>query len=55
MATSFSDASVRDYYWTFNDDIVYIQDLIADDQYKMFTLDVTTLNSRLVLMKIKLK
>ena len=55
MATSFSDASVRDYYWTFNDDIVFIQDLITDDQYKMFTLDVSTLKTRVILSENKVR
>jgi dipeptidyl aminopeptidase/acylaminoacyl peptidase len=55
MATSFDDASIRDYYWTFNDDIVFIQDLITDDQYRMFTLDVSTLKTRVILAENKVR
>jgi dipeptidyl aminopeptidase/acylaminoacyl peptidase len=43
MATSFTDYSVRDYSWTFNNQIIFTQDIIAFDQYKMYTLDVATL------------
>src|ERR1700712_1082348 len=46
MATSFSDFPIRDYYWTYNDQIVFIQDLITEDQYKIFALDVATLKVR---------
>src|SRR5580704_8098405 len=38
MAASLDDYPIRDYYWTFNDQIVFLQDVIAADQYKMFTL-----------------
>jgi dipeptidyl aminopeptidase/acylaminoacyl peptidase len=55
MATSFDDASIRDYYWTFNDNIVFIQDLITDDQYRMFTLDVSTLKTRVILAENKVR
>src|SRR5882762_10264562 len=36
MATSFTDYSIRDYSWTYNDQIVLSQDIIALDEYKMF-------------------
>ena len=49
MATSFNDYSVRDYYWTYNDQIVYTQDIISLDQYKIFSLNVSTLQSRNIL------
>ncbi len=49
MATSFGDYPIRDYYWTFNDQIVFLQDQIASDQYKMFTLDVATLQVKPIL------
>src|ERR1700761_5500476 len=49
MATSFDDYPIRDYYWTFNDQIVFLQDLIATDQYKMYTLDVATLQVKAIL------
>src|ERR1700748_1318993 len=44
MATSFTDYSVRgDYNWTYNNDIVFFQDDIAQDEIKMFTLDIESL------------
>lgn len=49
MATSFSDYSVRDYSWTYNNQIVLIQDIISLDEYKMFALDVATLKTREIL------
>jgi dipeptidyl aminopeptidase/acylaminoacyl peptidase len=42
MATSFSDYPVREYSWTYNNQIVFIQDIIELDEYKMFVLDVTS-------------
>ncbi|QXV65471.1 S9 family peptidase [Mucilaginibacter sp. 21P] len=42
MATNFTDYSVRDYTWTFNNQIVLTQDIIASDQFKVYTLDVVT-------------
>ena len=55
MVTSFSDAPIRDYYWTFNDDIVFIQDLIAEDQFNISTLDVATQKVKLILTESKVK
>jgi dipeptidyl aminopeptidase/acylaminoacyl peptidase len=50
MATSFTDYAVRgDYFWTYNDQIVFVQDIVALDQYKMFALDVATLKVRDIL------
>ncbi|MDB5005728.1 MAG: hypothetical protein JWP45_121, partial [Mucilaginibacter sp.] len=44
MATSFTDYSLRgDYFWTFNDKIVFSQDIIALDELKLFTLDIADL------------
>lgn len=44
MATSFTDYSVRgDYLWTNNNKIVFFQEIIAVDVYKMFVLNVATL------------
>jgi dipeptidyl aminopeptidase/acylaminoacyl peptidase len=42
MATSFTDYSVREYSWTYSNQIVFIQDIISLDEYKMFSLDVST-------------
>jgi len=45
MATSFTDYSVRgDYFWTYNNKIVFFQDLISVDETKMFVLDIPTLD-----------
>ncbi|MBK0380394.1 alpha/beta hydrolase family protein [Mucilaginibacter segetis] len=49
MATSFTDYSVRDYSWTYSNQIVFTQDIIADDVYKLFALDVATLKIRSLL------
>lgn len=43
MATSFGDYSVRgDYFWTYNNQVVFFQEIIALDEIKMYTLDVST-------------
>src|ERR1700761_9715924 len=37
MATSFADAGVRgDYIWTYDNEIVFIQDVIASDEFRLF-------------------
>ncbi|HEK22164.1 MULTISPECIES: alpha/beta hydrolase family protein [unclassified Mucilaginibacter] len=43
IATQFTDYSVRDYTWTFNNRIVFTQDIIAIDQFRVYTLDVATM------------
>jgi dipeptidyl aminopeptidase/acylaminoacyl peptidase len=43
MATNFTDYSVRDYSWTFNDQIILTQDIIAVDEFKIYMLDVASL------------
>ncbi|MBV8391509.1 MAG: hypothetical protein JO080_17010, partial [Mucilaginibacter sp.] len=49
MATSFDDYPVRNYSWTYNNQIVVIQDVISIDQYKMYALDVPELKLRDIL------
>jgi dipeptidyl aminopeptidase/acylaminoacyl peptidase len=49
MATSFTDYSVIDYSWTYNDQIIFSQDIISMDEYKMYALDVSTLKTRNIL------
>ncbi len=49
MATSFGDYSVRNYSWTYNNQIVLLQDVISIDQYKMYALDVPELKLRDIL------
>ncbi|MCQ6961455.1 alpha/beta hydrolase family protein [Mucilaginibacter aquariorum] len=43
MATTFTNYSVRDYTWTFNNQIVFTQDIIAVDEFRIYSLDVATL------------
>ena len=49
LATSFEDYSVRNYSWTYNNQIVLIQDVIAIDEYKMYALDVPELKLRTIM------
>lgn len=49
MATSFTDYGVRDYTWTYNNQVVMSQDVIALDQMKIYALDIATLKLRDVL------
>jgi dipeptidyl aminopeptidase/acylaminoacyl peptidase len=49
MATSFIDYSVSDYSWTYNDQIIFSQDIISMDEYKMYALDALTLKTRNIL------
>ena len=56
MATSFADYPVRgDYYWTYNNEIVFFQDNIASDEIKMFALDLSTLKTSLILSQKKVR
>ncbi|WP_374950531.1 prolyl oligopeptidase family serine peptidase [Mucilaginibacter sp.] len=57
MATSFADYSVRDYSWTYNNQLVFSQDIIADDVYKLYALDVATnkLKNLLSLPKVRIR
>lgn len=57
MATSFQDYSVRDYSWTYNNKLIFSQDIIADDVYKLFALDVAThkLKNLLSLKKVRIR
>ncbi|HWD86485.1 MAG TPA: prolyl oligopeptidase family serine peptidase [Mucilaginibacter sp.] len=49
VATTFTDYPVRDYSWTYSNQIVFIQDIVATDQFKLFALDLNTLETREVL------
>ncbi len=49
MATSFTDYSVRDYSWTYNNQVIFSQDIISDDEYKMYALDVPAMKTRNIL------
>jgi dipeptidyl aminopeptidase/acylaminoacyl peptidase len=52
-ATSFADFPVRDYNWTFNNQIVYNQDIFSSEQIRMYVLDAATLKNRLILSQPK--
>ncbi|MDB5150702.1 MAG: family peptidase, partial [Mucilaginibacter sp.] len=50
MATRFEDYSIRgDYFWTYNNQLVFSQDLIATDSVKMYAFDVAANKSRIIL------
>ena len=53
MATSFTDNSVKDYFWTFNNQLVFNQDVTEMDEFKMYALDVKTLQIRTLLSQTK--
>ena len=55
-ATSFSDYPVRgDYFWTYNNQIVFFQDLIGDDVLKLYTLDVPSMAVKNILTQHKVR
>jgi dipeptidyl aminopeptidase/acylaminoacyl peptidase len=55
MATSFTDFPVRgDYFWTYNDKIVFTQDDIVHDELKMSTLDVAGLKIKSLISQQKI-
>jgi dipeptidyl aminopeptidase/acylaminoacyl peptidase len=52
--TSFTDFQVRrDYAWTFNDQLVFSQDLNSFKQIKLFALDLATMKMRVLLAQDK--
>ena len=55
MATGFQGYSVRDYYWTYDNQIVFTQDLVAADEFKIFALDLKTLKVKLLLSEDKVR
>lgn len=56
MATSFTDYSVRgDYFWTFNDQVVFFQDVIAMDQIKVYSLGINDFKVRNILSQEKVR
>ncbi len=55
-ATSFTDYPVRgDYFWTYNNQIVFFQDLIGDDVLKLYTLDVPSMSVKNILSQTKVR
>lgn len=56
MATSFTDYSVRgDYFWTYNNQLVFFQDNIADNEIKMFALNIADLKVHQVISQKKVR
>jgi len=56
MATSFTDYPVRgDYFWTFNNEIVFGQDNIADDEFKLYRLDIPDLEVKNIFTEDKVR
>ncbi|CAN5302770.1 S9 family peptidase [soil metagenome] len=56
MATSFTDYSVRgDYFWTYHNQLVFGQDIIASDEFRMYALDIKTLTTRKILNEGKVR
>lgn len=55
VATTFDNYSVHDYYWTFNNQIIFTQDIIAADEFNIYALDVTSLKERKILSENKVK
>lgn len=55
--TSFTDYPVNDYFWTFANQLVFSQDLVAEDQFKMYNFDVPTQKARdiLCLEKVRIR
>ena len=56
MATSFTDYAVRgDYFWTYDNQIVFSQDIIALDEYRMFSVDISTFKIRNLISQEKVR
>jgi dipeptidyl aminopeptidase/acylaminoacyl peptidase len=43
LATSFVDYSVRDYFWTYNNQIILTKNIFERNQFQMFAVDAATL------------
>jgi len=55
VATTFDNYSVHDYFWTFNNQIIFTQDIIAADEFNIYALDVSTFKERKILSESKVK
>jgi len=56
MATSFNDYPVQgDYFWTYNNEIVFSQDVIDLDQFRLFAVDISTPKVRNILTLEKVR
>jgi len=55
VGTTFDNYSVHDYYWTFDNQIIFTQDIITADQFNIYALDVSTLSVHKLLSEDKVK
>ncbi|SEO40566.1 S9 family peptidase [Mucilaginibacter sp. OK283] len=56
METSFDDYPVSGwYFWTYNNQLVFNQDIVANDGFKMYALDISTHQLRTILSLEKVK
>ncbi|HEY0245751.1 MAG TPA: hypothetical protein VGC01_09325, partial [Mucilaginibacter sp.] len=56
MATSFTDYQVLgDYFWAYNNEIVFSQDIVADDEFRMYALDLSTYKVRQIISEKKVR
>lgn len=56
METSFEDYPVRgDYFWTYNNQLVFNQDIVANDGFKMYAMDVATQKMHTILSLEKVR
>lgn len=53
--TTFDNYAVHDYFWTFNNQIIFTQDIIATDEFNIYALNVSTLKARKILSENKVK
>jgi dipeptidyl aminopeptidase/acylaminoacyl peptidase len=55
MATSFTDNSIRDYFWTYNNQLVFNQDVAENEEFSLYALNVKTLQMRTLLTQVKIR
>jgi dipeptidyl aminopeptidase/acylaminoacyl peptidase len=56
IATSFTDYPVRnDYFWTYNNEIVFFRDMVATDEFKLYTLDIANLEVKNIISQQKVR
>ncbi len=55
MATQFTDDPVTDYFWTYTNQIVFMQDVVSSDSLKMYVLNAKTLKKRPLLAEHRVK
>ncbi|QEC76051.1 alpha/beta hydrolase family protein [Mucilaginibacter ginsenosidivorax] len=56
METSFDDYPVNGwYFWTYNNQLVFNQDIVANDGFKMYALDISTHQIRTILSLEKVR